>query len=286
MKFSIATWNCFGMGQSVLDVITHLRAPFGARFKNAQVIEECSDANVMCVQEILSRDSQRFFDGLVQKFFPFAIRDNNRFKFLSMRGSGLGIGARANQRYSRFFEFRTKGFSWDKYARKGALYMQCEYGDRLFDIMTVHLQSGTNIASRAVRAFQLAELVEWVRNVGSTERPFIICGDFNIQGLLSDEKSDEYDELTSTLAGFYDLGAQSNFPTYHPHPEGNPLAFAFETLGGPMRIDYIFLRPAERSAKFELSSFRRILDKPLANLGRGLAAWASDHYGLKATFEM
>jgi len=286
MKFSIATWNCFGMGQSVLDVITHFRAPFGARLKNAEVIEECSDANVICVQEILSRDSQRFFDTLVQRFFPFAVRDNNRFGFLSMRGSGLGIGARANRRSSRFFAFRTKGLSWDKYARKGALYVQCEYGDRLFDIMTVHLQSGNSIAARAVRTFQLGELAEWVRSVGSTERPFIICGDFNIQGLQSEHKSDEYDELLNVLSGFHDLGAQTDLPTYHPHPEGNPLAFAFETLGGPMRIDYIFLRPAERTAKFELSSFRRILDKPLANLGRGLAAWASDHYGLKATFEI
>ncbi|MBL8033197.1 MAG: endonuclease/exonuclease/phosphatase family protein [Leptospiraceae bacterium] len=286
MKFSVATWNCFGMGQSIIDVITHLRAPFGRRFGSQEVIEECGDSNVLCIQEILSRESQRFFDGLVQKFFPFAVRDNNKFGFISLRGSGLGVGTRAKQRQSRFMAFRTRGISWDKYARKGALYVQLEYGDRLFDIMTVHLQAGKDLGARAVRAAQLVELKEWVSTLGSKERPFIVCGDFNIQGLASERKGGEYEVLTSALDGFSDLGADTDLATYHPHPEGNPLAHAFEKQSGPMRIDYIFLRPAEKSAALEVSGFRRIFDKPLGDFGLGLAAWASDHYGLKATFEI
>ena len=302
MKFSVATWNCFGMGQSIIDVITHLRAPFGKRFLSPEVIEECGDANVLCIQEILSRDSQLFFDGLVRKFFPFAVRDNNKFGFISMRGSGLGVAlrpgnndgtpalsgveGRAKQRANRFLPFKSRGISWDKYARKGALYVQLEYGDRLFDIMTVHLQAGKSVQARAVRAAQLNELKEWIRVFGSPDRPFIVCGDFNIQGLASERQAGEYRTLTEALAGFHDLGADSDLATYHPHPDGNPLAHAFEEQSGPMRIDYIFLKPAEKSAPIELSGFRRILDKPLANFGLGLAAWASDHYGLKATFEI
>lgn len=286
MKFSVATWNCFGMGQSIIDVITHLRAPFGKRFLAPEVIEECGDANVLCIQEILSRDSQVFFDGLVRQFFPFAVRDNNKFGFISLRGSGLGVGTRATQRANRFLPFKSRGISWDKYARKGALYVQLEYGDRLFDIMTVHLQAGKTVQARAVRAAQLNELKEWVAAFGSPDRPFIVCGDFNIQGLASERHAGEYRILTEALAGFNDLGADSDLATYHPHPEGNPLAHAFEEQSGPMRIDYIFLKPAEKSAPIELSGFRRILDKPLANFGLGLAAWASDHYGLKATFEI
>lgn len=279
------------MGQSVLDVITYLRAPFGKRFSSPEVINECSSATVLCVQELLSRAAQVFFDGLVRRYFPFALRDHNRFGLLSLRGSGLGIAARtstaASSRkvQSRFLPFKCRGISWDKYARKGALYAQFEYADRLIDVMTVHLQAGKDAASIAVRAAQLAELAEWIKLLGSSDRPFIVCGDFNIQGLAAERASGEYQTLTRALAGFTDLGAESDLATYHPHPEGNPLAHAFEAQGEPMRIDYIFLRPAETGQAFKPSGFRRILDRPLSGL-TGLGAWASDHYGLVATFEV
>lgn len=281
------------MGQSVFDVITYLRAPFGKRFSSPEVMDECSSASVLCVQELLSHASQVFFDNLVRRYFPSGLRDNNRFGLLSLRGSGLGIaarepaaeGARTRKLQSRFLPFRSRGISWDKYARKGALYAQLKYADRLIDVMTVHLQSGMDAASTAVRAAQLAELSEWIQWLGSSDRPFIVCGDFNIQGLAEERASGEYQTLTGALGGFTDLGAESDLATYHPHPEGNSLAHAFEAQGEPMRIDYIFLRLAETGRAFTPSGFRRILDRPLAGLS-GLAAWASDHYGLVATFEV
>ncbi len=88
------------------------------------------------------------------------------------------------------------------------------------------------------------------------------------------------------LDGFSDLGADSDLETYHPHPEGNPLAHAFEKEGSPQRLDYIFLRPAAKSGHLVVRGFSRFFDKPLASLGKGISGWASDHYGLKATFEV
>ncbi len=321
MKFSVATWNCFGMGQSVLDVITHLRAPFRRRFLSPEVIQECADSDVLCVQELLSRDSQRFFDGLVTKYFPFAVRDNNRFGFISLRGSGLGVGTRAaseqqiiatrqtaakavghgevrplvlsstplpskQQSTARFLPFKSRGFSWDRYARKGALYTELEFDGKKVDLMTVHLQAGYCSASQRARAGQLAELRLWIDELGSAERPFIICGDFNIQGLAEERESGEYRTLVTALNGFTDLGAESDLPTYHPHPEGNPLAHAFEKQASAQRLDYIFLRPAQRATGIISSGLRRFFDQPLASLGDGISSWASDHYGLKATFEI
>jgi|JI8StandDraft_1071087.scaffolds.fasta_scaffold55793_3 endonuclease/exonuclease/phosphatase family metal-dependent hydrolase len=300
MKFSVATWNCFGMGQSVLDVITHLRAPFRRRFLSPEVIQECADSDVLCVQELLSRDSQRFFDGLVTKYFPFAVRDHNRFGFLSLRGSGLGVGTRAvkgqahvalkkpkhAQTPARFLPFKSRGVSWDRYARKGGLYTQLEFDGKTVDLMTVHLQSGYCPESRRARAGQLAELKAWVTELGAPDRPFIICGDFNIQGLAAERAAGEYGQLISALDGFTDLGAESDLPTYHPHPEGNPLAHLFEKQSSEQRLDYIFLRPAAKSTQIVTSEVRRFFDRPLGSLGEGISSWASDHYGLKATFEI
>ncbi len=296
MKFSVATWNCFGMGQTVLDVITHLRAPFRRRFFSPEVIQECADSDVLCVQELLSRDSQRFFDGLVTKYFPFAIRDNNRLGFISLRGSGLGVGTRAHkgkvsvtrhpQTPARFLPFKSRGVSWDRYARKGGLYTQLAVEGKTIDLLTVHLQAGDSAAAGRARLAQLAELRVWVEQLGSPERPFIICGDFNIQGLAAHRDAGEYAHMISMLDGFTDLGAESDLPTYHPHPEGNPLALFFEKQSHAQRLDYIFFRPAARASQIVASGMRRFFDQPLTSLGEGISGWASDHYGLKATFEI
>lgn len=285
MTLSVATWNCFGMGQSVLDVITHL-APFSKRYLSHEVIEECGTANVLCVQELLSRDSQRFFDSLVKKYFSFALRDHNKMGFISLRGSGLGVGTREKQLMSKFLPFVSRGAGYDRYARKGGLYTQIECDGKTIDLLTVHLQAGYNEACRQVRAAQLAEIAGWVTALGAPERPFIVCGDFNIQGLAHAREIGEYKTLTAMLDGFTDLGAETDLETYHPHPDGNPLAHAFEKEGTPQRLDYILLRPAAKAANLVVRGFDRFFDKPLTSLGKGIAGWASDHYGLKATFEI
>lgn len=274
------------MGQSVLDVVTHMRAPFSRRFTSPEVIEECAAANVICVQELLSRDSQRFFDGLVRKYFPFAIRDNNRFGFISMRGSGLGVGTRGNQSRTQFLPFKSRGVGWDSLARKGALYAQIEAEGKKIDLITAHLQAGYSKKCQAVREQQLAELKAWVEAFGSPERPFIVCGDFNIQGMAESREEGEYKTLSAMLDGFTDLGAETDLATYHPHPEGNPLAHLFEKQTSAQRLDYIFVRPTEKTAAIVCSAFRRFLDKPLAGFGHGVTGWASDHYGLMATIEI
>lgn len=285
MKFSVATWNCFGMGQSVLDVIAKF-APFRKRYLAPEVSEECGGTNVLCLQEILSRDSELFFDSLRQKYFPFGIRDHNKFEFISLRGSGLGVGIRDKQTAAHFLPFKSRGVSWDRYARKGALYAQLEVEGRKIDLITAHLQAGYDVESRRVRAQQLTELKNWIAELGAPDRHFIVCGDFNIQGLTEARAAGEYKTLTTMLDGFSDLGADSDLATYHPHPEGNGLAHAYEKQQMAQRIDYIFMRPALRAAEIVCSGFRRFLDKPLASLGEGVAGWASDHYGLKATFEI
>jgi hypothetical protein len=43
---------------------------------------------------------------------------------------------------ARFLPFKSRGVSWDRYARKGALYTQLEFEGKAVDLMTVHLQAG------------------------------------------------------------------------------------------------------------------------------------------------
>jgi endonuclease/exonuclease/phosphatase family metal-dependent hydrolase len=290
VELRVGTWNCFGMGQG-LDAVTHVRAPYGDRLRDRAVIEACAAIDVLCVQEILSREAQRFFDDLRAEYFASSIRDDNRVRLTdpSMRGSGLGIGARAALDRTLLRSFPGERVGWDRLARKGALYAQLalEGGARV-DLVTAHLQAGYDERAGRVRTVQLAHLAALVDEVGSSDRPFIVCGDFNIDGLGAMRGQAPYVALRAALGGFEDLGLDEDLPTFHPKPDGNGLAYAFEPDGHDQRIDYIFFRPASAGPRLRVEGLRRFLDAPLAGtrLRGDQPAWASDHYGLSATFTL
>jgi endonuclease/exonuclease/phosphatase family metal-dependent hydrolase len=276
------------MGQG-LSAVSAVRAPFAARFQHDSVISGCVEADILCLQELLSRDAEEFFDGLHRRFTS-RFRDDNRIRFggrMTMRGSGLGIGARTPFEKATVRTFSGGRVGWDRLARKGALYMQLLLRPGVtIDLMTVHLQAGLGERAVAVRAAQLADMHALVESVGSRDRPFIVCGDFNIDGLAPARAGAEYRNLTAALRGFEDLGAASDLSTFDPHPHGNALARAFEPGGRAQRLDYIFFRPAAGSSQVYCSGLEIFFDKPFAPspCSDGGAVWASDHCGLTATF--
>jgi endonuclease/exonuclease/phosphatase family metal-dependent hydrolase len=286
--FRLSTWNCFGMGQG-LSAVTAVRAPWGARLRDASVLSECSEADILCVQELLSREAQQFFDGVGAHRLVSRFRDDNRVRFgggVTMRGCGLGIGARSALRATRIRTFPGAGVGWDRLARKGALYAQLAVARGVtIDVINVHLQAGRGVGAVAVRARQLSDLQAFVRSVSAPDRPCIICGDFNIDGLSRHRDGAPYQALLGAMAGFTDLGAEGDLPTIEPLPHGNELAHALDPSGASQRLDYVFWRPARGAVDWRCTGLSRFFDRPLATGRNGKAAWASDHYGLCARFE-
>ena len=281
---AIATWNCFGMGQSVIDAIVAARAPHGERFRDREVSAAFELAHIVCVQEVLSRDAEAFFDSLGEA----RVRDVNRLKFspLTLRGSGLGIAGRFALETSGAHCFSRQGAGWDRFARKGTLYARVSIAGTPVDVLNVHLQSGYDPTHLAIRSAQLADVARRVEELGSLDRWFIVCGDFNVCGLGA--RSADYAQLRETLGGFEDLGARDDLPTFDPHPERNCLAHYMEPQSPCQRLDYIFVRPP-RSESVRVQSVVRVLDQPL----RGTrppphmsGAFASDHFALLATIEL
>ncbi len=275
------------MGQG-LDAVTALRAPFGARLLHDEVVTECGSADVLCIQELFSRDAQRFFDGVGHGRFLSRFRDDNRVRFATMRGTGLGVGARAHIEKRVLDVFPGERVGWDRLARKGALYTQLVLdGGVVIDLVTAHLQAGRDEAAIRVRAAQLNHLKAMVASVGSPDRPMIVCGDMNIDGLSAVRGELEYTRLVAAFEGFEDVGAHTDLPTFDPHPERNTLAHAFDPEGSAQRIDYVLWRPGRRS-DVRCAGLTRFFDQPLAQTTAAPSspAWASDHYGLTATFEL
>ena len=283
------------MGQG-FDAIAANRAPQAPRLLDQDVITACASPDVICIQEILSRDAQVFFDVLGEHGLSSSFRDHNKMSLqpVSMRGSGLGIGSRRALAKTSLSRFDGPSVGWDRLARKGTLYTQIKLdADLELDVLNVHLQAGYDAGAIAVRARQLVAVRALISAFAAAERPFIVCGDFNIDGLSEVRANEEYGRLEAALEGFVDVGAPEDLPTFHPHPEGNTLAHWFEPDGPAQRVDYVFFRRAiGPAARFQYRRLARFFDSPLtrtpkikARNGEGTHAFASDHYGLTATFE-
>lgn len=276
------------MGQG-LDALMHLRAPYPTRFLDADVRETCIAHDILCVQELLSRDAQRFFDGLGVGHSTSRFRDDNRFHFGSrtVRGSGLGIHARAPFTKALLRTFPVACVGWDRLARKGALHAQLAIEGVLIDVVTVHLQAGQEPLAQRVRCAQLLDLKAFLDASTTTDRPCIVCGDFNVDGSEAQRSSEEYRVLLGAMDGFQDLGIDDDLPTLDPEPTGNGLAHIFEPRARRQRIDYIFFRAGRGGPRLRPTAIARFFDRPLTRTRfRNGPAWASDHYGLSATFSL
>ena len=289
MRFRVRSWNCFGLGQGAFDVITAWRAPVPARLGHTHVHDTCAAADVLCVQELLSHHAQQFFDRVGGKVFVSRHRDHNRPAVWppSFRGSGLGMASRMHLARPNVWAFRTGGAGLDRLARKGAMHAQIvlERGP-VVDILSTHLQAGDRQDAVRVREGQLRELSVLITTLGSPERPFIVCGDFNIDGLMSARKTQEYRRLIQAFEVFEDLGAVADLPTFEPHPAGNTLAHAYEPFGRKRRLDYVFFRHAAGDRlKLKHTVVERLFDQPLSTVVATTKTFASDHFGLCASFE-
>lgn len=275
--FVIATWNCFGQGQGFVDALTANRAPYRERLSHDHVTTTLANANVVCIQEVLSKDAETFFDGLG----TVRVRDENGAQLASatLRGSGLGIASRHTLSSHRLSPFGGPRTGWDRLARKGTLHARVDVDGVEIDVLTGHLQSGYDVAATRARTFQIEELGRRVAELGSDDRAFVVAGDFNVCGLGRDQR--EYETLRRALPGFEDLGAAEDLPTFDPHPERNSLAHEHEPGSRPQRIDYLFMRPPRRGARVRPRSVTRIFDRPI-----GARAFASDHFGLAATLDI
>jgi endonuclease/exonuclease/phosphatase family metal-dependent hydrolase len=281
-ELSIATWNCFGQAQGALDAITAARAPHGARLRSDEVKRALADPHLVCIQEVMSRDAETFFDGLG----AMRVRDHNGARLfpVTMRGSGLGIAGRIalGPATSQIFASRRTG--WDRLARKGTLHVRVDLDGIEVDVLNVHLQSGYDAHAIAIRHLQIAELARRVEELGSDARPFLVCGDLNVCGLGG--AGEAYTSVRRALSGFDDLGASEDLPTFDPHPERNSLAHGVEPGSPCQRLDYILLRrPRANGVQVRVRAVARILDRPLPSPAAA-PMYASDHFGLVAALEL
>lgn len=272
----IASWNCFGAVQSARAFVLREGPPEPQRFHHPEVMGFLEAADVVCIQELWVAHARALFARLP---FPHKAQDHNRTELwpFTIGGAGLGVASRHPLIAERLLPYSRPHAGAERFARKGALHARVVVGDLALDVITTHLQSGASRAAVNVRARHLAELAALIDDVSAPERATLVCGDFNIDG--HGAGSSEYAALAAMLSGFRDLGAEADLPTYHPHPDHNPLAHRFDRDGRAQRIDYMFLRAPSHGPR--VRAFARALDAALDD-----GVHPSDHFALVAELEV
>ncbi|MFO0552836.1 MAG: endonuclease/exonuclease/phosphatase family protein [Polyangiaceae bacterium] len=283
-RFVLSTWNCFGAAQNLVSFVRWRGAPDSHRFDSPNLTEVVEEADVVCMQEVFLTEAEAFFSRLSH---GHKRRDHNATTLwpLTFGGSGLGIASRFAIKAHGVHPFSRPHTGAERFARKGMLHAHLvvdEVDNIEIDVITTHLQSGYYGRAAHVRRRQVDQLRELVATRSLKERATIICGDLNIDGLSEAKSRAEYDNLRNMLDEFADLGAHEDRPTFHPEPGVNDLAHRFEASSPPQRIDYVLFRPGSsgdvRPTHCELS-----LNETLSGTD---GTFPSDHFGLKATFEI
>ncbi|MBW2453740.1 MAG: endonuclease/exonuclease/phosphatase family protein [Deltaproteobacteria bacterium] len=282
---TVQTWNCFGVAMGPLGVIRGRGAPDAHRLIHPDVRDQLERADVVCMQELWIDEAVELFESLS---FEHKVRDSNQRRWvpLTIGGSGLGIATRRPIIERQNKTFRERGWGTDRGARKGVLHARlrlAEGPDRELDVFTTHVQAGFSGQSRRRRARQLTEIRQIVDELSAPDRPLLVCGDMNIDGLAG-ARGDEYAHLVETFSDLEDLGAAADEPTMCPDLELNALAHRYWSAEPLQRLDYLLYRPS-RPAWLAVDQVERTLDQQLPPHG-GPATYPSDHFGLQVRFRV
>jgi endonuclease/exonuclease/phosphatase family metal-dependent hydrolase len=276
---TIMTWNGFGAAQSAASFLRWKGVPDAHRFEHPDLHAAVSDVEVLCLQEVFLSESESFFEALTH---PHKVRDHNRTRLrpLSFGGSGLAVASQLPLARHTMRAFAPPQVGTERFARKGMLHVRLDALGTTVDVISTHLQSGTGRRHAEIRHGQLRQLRSFIDEVATPGAAVIVCGDLNIDGSAANGRR-EYEAIGLELEGFTDLGAATDWVTFHPHPKLNILAHRFYASEPPQRLDYVLFRKGD--APIELASLTRTLDQPLTKHGHA-PTFASDHFALRASF--
>lgn len=276
-SFSMVSWNCFGAAQTLLAVLRGRGAEAAHRFDHPELYSSLAEVDVLCVQELWLEEAVRAFtkaDHLAHRVLA-----ENRWTLwpLTIGGSGLGVASRYPVLLSEFRSYSRPHVGSERFARKGMAHVRVALPSGLeVDFLTTHLQSGYERNAEVVRARHLAELRQFAEDVGSDDRPMVVAGDLNVNG-LSHVRDLEYKTFSSIFSGYHDVFADDDHVTFHP--KQNRLAAKFEPYASLQRVDYVLVR--DRGRTLEVVKKALFLDRDMPAHGGFETVPPSDHYALK-----
>jgi len=275
--FSLVSWNCFGAAQGPLAVVRGHGAVSAHRFEHPALHAALADIDLLCVQELWLEEAVRAFAK--PKHLPHRVLAENRWTLWppTIGGSGLGVASRYPVLLTEFRAYSRPHVGSERFARKGMVHVRVALPSGVeVDVLTTHLQSGYERDAEVVRARHLAELRQFADDVGSDDRPLLVAGDLNVNG-LAHVRDLEYRTFTRIFSGYHDIFAEDDHVTFHP--KENRLAARYEPYASLQRVDYVLVR--NRGRTLEIVDKALFLHEDLPPHGGFEPVPPSDHYALR-----
>lgn len=278
-SFSLATWNTFGAAQGVLSAFRGRGAAASHRFEHPELLTALEVLDVACMQELWLAEAVELFSRVPGLRHRIVAKNSVTLWPLTIGGSGLGVASRYPIVTSEMRDFSRPHVGAERFARKGMAHARIRMGSSEVDVITTHMQAGYGDGARTVRRRHLNELRAFADERGSPERPLVVCGDLNIDG-LGHVREREYTSILDAFADYTDIFEDHDLPTFHT--EENTLARRFEPDSPAQRIDYVLVRASGKSLRVLHKDL--LFQKAFTGRGERESVHASDHYGLHVRF--
>lgn len=275
-SFSLATWNTFGAAQGPVAMFRGRGAAASHRFEHPELLTALEGLDVVCMQELWLAEAVDVFSRVPGLHHRVVAKNHATLWPLTIGGSGLGVASRYPIVTSEMRDFSRPHVGAERFARKGMAHARIRMGSREIDLITTHMQAGYGDGARKVRRRHLNELRAFADEHGSPERPLVVCGDLNIDG-LGRVREREYTAILEIFADYTDIFEDHDLPTFHTVE--NTLARRFEPDSPAQRIDYVLVRSTGQSLRVLHKDL--MLQKALTGRGDHERVHASDHYGLR-----
>jgi endonuclease/exonuclease/phosphatase family metal-dependent hydrolase len=274
--FTLVTWNTFGAAQGPLALFRGRGAAASHRFEHPELLPALEGLDVVCMQELWLAEAVETFTRVPGLHHRIVAKNHATLWPLTIGGSGLGIASRHPIVTSEMRDFSRPHVGAERFARKGMAHARIRIGSREIDVVTTHMQAGYDDGAKRVRRRHLAELRAFADEHGSPDRPLVVCGDLNIDG-LGHVRAHEYTSILETFADYTDIFEDHDLPTFHTVE--NTLARRYEPNSPAQRIDYVLVRSSGSSLVVRHKDL--LFRAPLAERDDLETVHASDHYGLR-----
>jgi endonuclease/exonuclease/phosphatase family metal-dependent hydrolase len=226
IHFKILSWNI-----AMLPIIDRLN---GKNERAKAIAKELSknDYHVIVFQEAFASQARSIINNSLKYQYPYSYGPFNKSGFSMKFNSGIWILSKVALEVKHEIEF-TDNAGFDFFARKGAVLLEGTYNGTTFQIIAAHLQDDEY--PQKIRISQFNEIYQnLLIHYSDTNKPQIICGDFNTDdrilenysGMLNHLHADD-GELSGNLKITYDDISNDLLTT---------------NIRNPRRIDYILTR--------------------------------------------
>ena len=232
-SIQVLSWNVFLRPFILNDGQMERVYEIGEYLKN-------SGADVLVLQEVFHNRARRELKRSLKSIYPYQTK-KGPVTWLGIP-SGVVFFSKMPIIKERIISFSFSKGS-DRLAKKGAILVTFEKNGQKINILGTHLQAGSELSTKKIRAAQINEITEVVQDLDSSSI-LIYAGDFNIK-------------KNSTMFGSLTKKLKSNNPRLNKKSKRTSTANfkdngLYPTKGTPSWIDYILVRRASRVSQKSL----------------------------------